>query len=195
MISIYIKNIENVWFGLAFEGEEIFATTFAFNKEKAVQSLLRSIPFNVPFQQVESSIFAEHVIAVLRDIYDGKDVLYNFSLAKKHLPNYTERVIEIARLIPTGYVTSYGAIAKVTGGSPRAVGNVMSMNPFAPLVPCHRVVRSDLTLGGYSGGLNLKLQLLEREKRGFTSKREIPVNDKKLLVFPVEFVLEKLHRK
>jgi methylated-DNA-[protein]-cysteine S-methyltransferase len=195
MISIYIKNIEGVWFGLAFEGEEIFATTFAFNGKKALQSLLRSIPFNVPFQQVKSSNFAKHVTAVLRDIYDGKDVSCNFSLAKKHLPKYTGRVIEVARLIATGYAASYGAIAEVAGGSPRAVGNVMAMNPFAPLVPCHRVVRSDFTLGGYGGGLNLKLQILEREKRGFTSKREIPVNGKLLLVFPVEFVLGKLHRK
>jgi methylated-DNA-[protein]-cysteine S-methyltransferase len=196
MISIYVKNVEGVWFGLAFEGEEIFATTFAFSEEKALRGLLGSIPFNVPFQQLEkSSVFAERVIAVLKDIYDGKDVPSSFSLAKKHLPNYTGRVIEIARLIPTGYVTSYGAVAKVAGGSPRAVGNVMAMNPFAPLVPCHRVVRSDFTLGGYGGGLNLKLQILERERRGFTSKREIPVDGKRLLVFPVEFVLEKLHRK
>ena len=193
MISIYVKNIEGVWFGLAFEGKEIFSTTFAFNEKEALRNLLVTIPFNVAFRQLEKPpAFAERVIAVLKNIYDGKDVSSNFSLTKKHLPNYTGRVIEVARLIPTGYVTSYGAIAKAVGGSPRAVGNVMAMNPFAPLVPCHRVVRSDFTLGGYDGGLDLKLQILERERRGFTSKREIPVGGKKLLVFPVEFVLKKL---
>ncbi len=71
--------------------------------------------------------------------------------------------------IPLGYVTSYGAIAKAVGGSPRAVGNVMASNPFAPIVPCHRVVKSDLTLGGYGGGLKVKVELLSREKRGFSS--------------------------
>ncbi|MDH7477630.1 MAG: methylated-DNA--[protein]-cysteine S-methyltransferase [Candidatus Bathyarchaeota archaeon] len=193
MINLYVKEMESVWFGVAFENEEIFATTFAFSKQKALQSLLRSIPFNVPFQQLEKpSNFAGHVVAVLKDIYDGKNVSANFSLATKHLPNYTRRVIEATRLIPMGYVTSYGAIAKAVGGSPRAVGNVMAMNPLAPLVPCHRVVCSDFTLGGYGGGLNLKLQLLKREMRGYTSKKEIPVNSGRLLLFPVEFVLDRI---
>ncbi|MGQ9506262.1 MAG: MGMT family protein [Candidatus Bathycorpusculaceae bacterium] len=193
MINLYIKEIEGVWFGVAFENEEIFATTFAFIQQKAMQSLLRSIPFNVPFQLLENpSNFAEHVLAVLKSIYDGKDVSVNFSLATNHLPNYTRRVIEATLLIPTGYVTSYGAIAKAVGGSPRAVGNVMAMNPFAPLVPCHRVVCSDFTLGGYGGGLNLKLQILKRERRGYTSKREIPLNSGKLLLFPVEFALDRI---
>ncbi|MEM2970841.1 MAG: methylated-DNA--[protein]-cysteine S-methyltransferase [Candidatus Bathyarchaeia archaeon] len=193
MIVIYAKDIEGVWFGLAFKGEEIFATTFAFNEKEVLRNLLVAIPFNIAFHQLDKpSAFAERVIAVLKDIYDGKDTQTNFSLATRHLPNSTRRVIEVTRLIPTGYVSSYGAIANVVGGSPRSVGNVMAVNPFAPLVPCHRVVRSDFTLGGYAGGLNLKLQILEREKRGFVSKREIPVDGRKLLVFPVEFVLKKL---
>jgi methylated-DNA-[protein]-cysteine S-methyltransferase len=193
MINLYIKNMESVWFGVAFDGEEIFATTFAFSEKKVLQSLLESIPFNIPFQQLEKpSDFAEHVVTVIRNIYYGKDVSTNFSLATKRLPNYTRRVIETTLLIPTGYVISYGAIAKTVGGSPRAVGNVMAMNPFAPLVPCHRVVRSDFTLGGYGGGLNVKLQILKRERRGYTSEREISLNGGKLLLFPVEFVLDKV---
>ena len=193
MINLYIKEMENVWFGVALDGEEIFATTFAFSRQKALRSLLRSIPFNVPFQQLEKpSDFAERTVAVLKDVYDGKNISANFSLATKHLPNYTRRVIETTLLIPTGYVTSYGAIAKAVGGSPRAVGNVMAMNPFAPLVPCHRVVRSDFTLGGYGGGLNVKLQILRRERRGYSSKKEISINGRKLFLFPVEFVLERI---
>ncbi|MGQ9530053.1 MAG: methylated-DNA--[protein]-cysteine S-methyltransferase [Candidatus Bathycorpusculaceae bacterium] len=193
MINLYIKNIKGVWFGTAFDDEEIFATAFAESKNKVQQSLLRSIPFNVPFQKLEKpSDFAEHVVAVLRSIYDGKDASTNFSLATKHLPHYTRKVIETTLLIPTGYVTSYGAIAKAVGGSPRAVGNVMAANPFAPLVPCHRVVRSDFTLGGYGGGLNVKLQILKRERRDYASEREILVKGGKLLLFPVEFVLNKV---
>jgi methylated-DNA-[protein]-cysteine S-methyltransferase len=192
MINLHIKEMENVWFGVALDGEEIFATTFAFSRQKALRSLLRSIPFNVPFQELEKPLdFAEYAVAVLKDIYDGKEVLTNFSLATKHLPNYTRKVIEATLLIPTGYVTSYGAIAKAVGGSPRAVGRVMARNPFAPVVPCHRVVCSDMTLGGYSGGLNVKLDLLKRENRGYVNKRESLVNGKKLELFPVELVLRK----
>jgi len=193
MINLYIKEMENVWFGVALDGEEIFATTFAFSRQKALRSLLRSIPFNVPFQQLEKpSDFAEYAMTVLKDVYDGKNISTNFSLATKHLPNYTRKVIQATLLIPIGYVTSYCAIAKAVGGSPRAVGNVMAMNPFAPLVPCHRVVRSDFTLGGYGGGLNVKLQILRRERRGYSSKKEISINGRKLLLFPVEFVLERI---
>jgi len=195
MISLYTKNIEDVWFGVAYEKEEVFATTFAFNEKRALQALLESIPFNVPFQHLEKpSVFAEHMLGLLRNIYDGKDVSHSFSLATEHLSNYARKVFETVSLIPLGYVASYGSVAKAAGGSPRAVGRVMALNPFAPIVPCHRVVSSDFTLGGYGGGLKVKLDFLNREKRGYTAKREISVNGKKLQVFPVEFVLRKVEK-
>ncbi|MCL6578212.1 MAG: MGMT family protein [Candidatus Bathyarchaeota archaeon] len=130
---------------------------------------------------------------MLKKIYYGKDVSENLSLSAEHLSDYFKKVIKVASLIPVGYVSSYGLIAKAAGGSPRAVGRVMAMNPFAPLVPCHRVVSSDFTLGGYGGGLKAKLAFLEREKRGYTVKQEISVNSKSLQVFPVEFVLKKVN--
>ena len=86
-------------------------------------------------------------------------------------------------------MASYGSIAKAVGGGPRAVGNVMASNPFAPIVPCHRVVKSDFSLGGYGGGLKVKLELLSREKRGFSVSKEIEVNGSMLQVFPVEYSL------
>ena len=196
MIELCIENLEGVWFGVACDEEKIFATSFASSEERALRDLLASIPFDAPFQCSEKiPVFAEHVIITLKDIYDGEDVPQNFSLATKHLSTYTKRVLEVTRLIPTGYVTSYGAVAKNAGGSPRAVGYVMASNPFAPIVPCHRVVGSDFTLVGYGGGLEAKLAFLRREKRGYTSEEEISVNGKKLKVWPVEFVLRKLEKK
>jgi methylated-DNA-[protein]-cysteine S-methyltransferase len=195
MISVYTKNIGSVWFGVACDEQRVFGTSFAVSEQEALRSLLSSIPFNVPFQVFqEPSAFAEDALASVKNVYDGKDAAHGFSLATEHLPAYTRRVLEAASLIPAGYVASYGSIAKAAGGSPRAVGNVMARNPFAPLVPCHRVVSSDFTLGGYGGGLDVKLGLLRREKRGYASPRQIPVDGKKLQVFPVEFVLGKLER-
>lgn len=196
MISLYVKNSEGVWFGVACDGEEVYATTFAFSEERALRSLMDSVPLNAPFQQAEeASPFIERVIAALKDVYNGKDTKSHFSLATGHLPAYTRKVIEATYSIPAGYVTSYGSIANAVGGGSRAVGNIMAMNPFAPIVPCHRVVRSDLSLGGYGGGLDVKLQILHRERRGFTSNREIVVGGKKLRVFPVEFVLQKANER
>jgi O-6-methylguanine DNA methyltransferase len=193
MIGVYTKNIGGVWLGVACYGQRVFGTAFANSQQEALKSLLSSIPFNVPFQvHPEPSAFAEGVLASIKNVYDGNGVSTSFSLATEHLSPYTQRTLEAASLIPAGYVASYGAIAKATGGSPRAVGRVMASNPFAPIVPCHRVVNSDFTLGGYGGGLTVKLEFLVREKRGHTSEREIPVGDRKLQIFPVERVLRKL---
>ena len=123
---------------------------------------------------------------------DGNNTPKNLQLTTEHLSAYTQKVLKTASAIPAGYVASYGSVAKAAGGSPRAVGRVMASNPFAPIIPCHRVVSADFTLGGYGGGLDTKLDFLIREKRGYTSPREIRVGDKKLQVFPVEYVLKKL---
>ena len=52
----------------------------------------------------------------------------------------------------------------------------MASNPFAPIVPCHRVVKSDFTLGGYGFGLKDKDRTFNREKQGFSVSKEIEVN-------------------
>jgi methylated-DNA-[protein]-cysteine S-methyltransferase len=193
MIGLYAKGVDGIWFGVACDEQRVFGTSFAINEQEALRSLLCGVPFNVPFQVFsEPSAFAENVLALVKNVYDGKDASQGFPLATEHLPAYTRRVLEVATLIPVGYVASYGSVAKAAGGSPRAVGNVMAKNPFAPIVPCHRVVSADFTLGGYGGGLDVKLEFLIREKRGYKSPREISVGDRKLQVFPVEFVLKKL---
>ena len=111
---------------------------------------LGNVPFNLPFQVFhESTTSAKNTLATLKDIYDGKEVKTNLPLATSNLPAYTRKVLKATLAIPLGYVTSYGAIAGVVGGGPRAVGNIMASNPFAPIVPCHRVVRADFSLGGY----------------------------------------------
>jgi len=195
MIGLYTKNIASVWFGVACDEKEIFATTFASSQNRAHRDLLKSIPFDIPFQLFKKpSAFAEHVIAILKNVYDGIGSSQSLPLATEHLSRYARRVIEAVSLIPLGYVASYGSVARVVGGSPRAVGRVMAMNPFAPIVPCHRVISSDFTLGGYGGGLDVKLAFLGREKLGYTAKSQISADGQKLEVFPTEFVLKRLER-
>lgn len=167
MIDVYTKEIDDVWFGVACAEQRVFSTSFADSQQEALRGLLSGVPFDVPFQyHPEPSAFAETVLTSVKNTYDGNDVSQKFTLATEHLSPYTQKVLTTASLIPIGYVASYGAIAKAAGGGPRAVGNVMASNPLAPIVPCHRVVSSDFTLGGYGGGLELKLELLVREKRG-----------------------------
>jgi methylated-DNA-[protein]-cysteine S-methyltransferase len=84
------------------------------------------------------------------------------------LPEFDRRVYEVARTIPPGETTTYGAIARTMGEEPiaaRDVGQALAHNPFAPIVPCHRVVAANGRLGGYSapGGTSTKRRLLELE--------------------------------
>ncbi len=190
MIEVYSEKINAIWFGVACAQQKIFATAFGGTQQKVLANLIESLPFDMPFQVfLEPSDFAHTVLSSLSQIYEGKDPQANFSLITEHLPAFTRRVLEATMQIPIGYVASYGAIAKAVGGGARAVGNVMANNPFAPIVPCHRVVKSDFGLGGYGGGLNVKVQLLSREKHGFGSSKEVEIEGKSVVVFPVEYVL------
>ena len=195
MIEVYVKNFNGVWFGVACENQKVFATSFAKDEQKALRDLLTCIPFNMAFQVASSgSAFAENVVSLVNHVYEGKDSGERVALATEHLPSYTGKVLNAVSLIPVGYVSTYGSVAEAAGGGARAVGNVMASNPFAPIVPCHRVVAANLTLGGYGGGLDAKHAFLVREKRGYTEEKEIPLNSGKLRVFPVEHVLKKLKK-
>jgi len=193
MIEIYSQNIDGVWFSVACTQQQIIASSFGTSKDVILNNILGSIPYNLPFEVFhEPSAFAKNTLASVKSIHDGQDVKARFSLALARLPAYTQKVLKATMRIPLGYVASYGLIAQAVGGGPRAVGNVMASNPFAPIVPCHRVVKSDFTLGGYGGGLKVKLALLSREKRGFIASKEIEINKRVLQVFPVEYSLRNL---
>jgi methylated-DNA-[protein]-cysteine S-methyltransferase len=82
---------------------------------------------------------------------------------------FDARVWKLMEKIPKGRVTTYGLIAKkLNTKAYRAVGNACRKNPYAPRVPCHRVVRSNGTIGGFGGrttGKNIeeKIRLLRKE--------------------------------
>ncbi len=86
---------------------------------------------------------------------------------------FEKRVLKAAMKIPPGRVATYAQIASLIGkpGAARAVGRVMAKNPFAVVVPCHRVVRSDLSLGGYAYGTELKRAILMAEGVRFKGNR------------------------
>ncbi|MEM0360198.1 MAG: nicotinate (nicotinamide) nucleotide adenylyltransferase [Candidatus Diapherotrites archaeon] len=78
---------------------------------------------------------------------------------------FSLKVFRLTMLVPKGKVSTYGEIAKALEKpkSSRAVGNCLNKNPFAPIVPCHRIVKSDSSLGGFFEGLKKKKKLLESE--------------------------------
>ncbi len=84
--------------------------------------------------------------------------------------NFNEKVWAVCVGVPKGKVTTYAAIARKLGSSAfRAVGNALNKNPYAPKVPCHRVVGSDGSLTGFAGGLAKKKRLLQAEGVAFVN--------------------------
>jgi methylated-DNA-[protein]-cysteine S-methyltransferase len=84
------------------------------------------------------------------------------------------KVFMTERTIPRGMTAAYGWIARKIGTKGvRAVGTALARNPFPLVVPCHRAVRSDRTLGGFQGGLDMKRALLEIEGVEFDSKDRV----------------------
>ena len=83
---------------------------------------------------------------------------------------FARQVYDAVVEIPAGRVTTYQQVARRIGcGSPRAVGQALRVNPYAPEVPCHRVIASDLTPGGFQGcrgGVALKRKLAMLSKEG-----------------------------
>jgi len=80
------------------------------------------------------------------------------------MKNFNERCYAVLKKVPKGKVTTYKAIAKkLNSKAYRAVGNAMNKNPYAPQVPCHRVINSDGKLGGFASGIKNKIKLLKSE--------------------------------
>ena len=78
---------------------------------------------------------------------------------------FQHKVWRTMMIVPAGYVTTYGEIAKKIGkkGASRAVGSACGANPVPYLVPCHRVIAANSGLGGFSGGIEIKKILLKKE--------------------------------
>ena len=86
-------------------------------------------------------------------------------IAKADLTDFQKAVYRVVARIPRGRTITYAQVARTIGRpkATRAVGNALNRNPFAPAVPCHRVIRSDGNIGGFASGSEVKKKLLKRE--------------------------------
>lgn len=110
---------------------------------------------------------AERAREELAQYLDGERSFFSVAVDLEALPGFQRGVLDAARAIPLGEVRTYGWVAARIGkpGAVRAVGNALGANPVPLLVPCHRVVRSDGSMGGYSfGAPELKEQLIQLER-------------------------------
>jgi len=111
----------------------------------------------------------QSVATRIRALLDGeRDPLLDVALDMSGVPDFHRRVYEITRAIPPGRTLTYGEVAARLGmpGAARAVGQALGHNPFAPVVPCHRVLAAGTGPGGFSaeGGVATKLRMLQIER-------------------------------
>lgn len=121
-------------------------------------------------------VFVQQAIRRIQQVLEGaRDDLLDVPLDLAEVPAFHRAVYEVARAIPPGEVLTYGEVARRIGdpGASRAVGQALGQNPFAPVVPCHRVLAAGGRSGGFSaeGGAATKLRMLEIERARFGGER------------------------
>lgn len=104
----------------------------------------------------------------IREYFAGGRRRFDLDTDFTGLTDFQQEVLDAARQIPFGETLSYGELARRIDRprASRAVGGALGKNPVPIVVPCHRVVRSDGSVGGYTAGSGYKEQLLELEARG-----------------------------
>jgi methylated-DNA-[protein]-cysteine S-methyltransferase len=162
--------------GIAWGARGIAAVQLPERSERATRArMLRVLPDAceaVPPPEVRRAL--DRILALLRgEAADLTDIVLDMD----RLPAFDRRVYQVARTIPPGATLSYGEIATRLGerGAARDVGQALGRNPFAIVVPCHRVVAAGGKMGGFSarGGVSTKLRLLSIERATVNGMRSL----------------------
>jgi methylated-DNA-[protein]-cysteine S-methyltransferase len=112
----------------------------------------------------------DRLCVAIQEYLEGRDVELPISWLDLHNCSQFQRTVLMAeKTIPRGRVAAYSALAAHVGRprAARAVGTALARNPFPIIIPCHRTVRSDGSLGGFGGGLDMKRALLDMEGVAF----------------------------
>lgn len=167
-ISYVIEEIDGRYIGIGIADGELFCNTIPLSSRDEAEANLKASCYSAWGDSIdivpEFHIPWVYELAVyISKLYAGEGVnLPNLRLAC-HPSGKFWRAIMLMGAIPRGRVTTYGELARAIGTSPRAAGNYASRNPFPLIIPCHRVVRSDTSIGGYSYGPIVKASLLMAE--------------------------------
>jgi methylated-DNA-[protein]-cysteine S-methyltransferase len=154
-------NTEMGWVGVLGSKNGLVRTTLPQGSEREALALLG----DEASQAIRSPDSFGDLVERLRAYFSGYRVAFSDRLDLTGVTSFQCQVWEAARLIPYGEARSYGWVAEQIGkpGAARAVGQAIGRNHLPVIVPCHRVIASDGTLGGFGNGLETKRQLLRLE--------------------------------
>jgi methylated-DNA-[protein]-cysteine S-methyltransferase len=117
-------------------------------------------------RKAERSGEASRLCSDLSRYFAGKKVSFSgYRVDLSRLPGFTRQVLLATRRIPYGECRSYGELAGLIGHpkAARAVGGALGRNPIPIVIPCHRVIRTNGSVGGFGAGIELKRRLLALE--------------------------------
>ena len=149
------------WAGIAKSSRGISRVVFGKSNEAEVESCLL-----LDIRVTKSEDGLSEAVNLLRHYFSGEPVEFDLDLDLEAGTEFQQKVWKATYNIPYGEVRSYSSIASEIGKplATRAVGRAEGANPLPIIIPCHRVLRSDGKLGGYSAGLHWKPKLLDQER-------------------------------
>jgi len=161
MIRHAVTDTKLGWIGMVSSGKGLTFITLPEASRKASLSKIKGFVSN----SVEDVSAFGDLPSRLQHYFTGNKVNFPDRLDLSGATAFQQVVWNLTRAIPYGETRSYAWVARLGGspGSSRAVGGALARNRFPIIVPCHRVVASDGSLGGFSGGKELKKQLLNLE--------------------------------
>jgi methylated-DNA-[protein]-cysteine S-methyltransferase len=110
----------------------------------------------------------------LQQYFCGRRRYFDVAVDLSLVSPFRRAVLERVARVPFGSLTTYGALARALKSGPRAIGQAVGSNPVPVLVPCHRVIAANGTLGGFGGGLSRKRTLLGLEGHADLGGRTAP---------------------
>lgn len=156
-----ISNTDRGWIGILGSSRGLLRITLPQRSAQEVRQLLGDrVNYAIPAPRL-----FEDLVERLRSYLRGHKITFPDELDLSPATAFQRQVWEITRLIPYGETRSYSWVAEQLGKvrAGRAVGRALARNPLPIIIPCHRVVREDGKLGGYSGGTEIKNYLLQLE--------------------------------
>lgn len=175
LIASPFKSIAIIWTRTSDEAK--IQRIFLSNEKLSALEVVNQI---YPYAEIESCQRINEISDKIVCFLYGEDIRFSLDILNLNsIKPFQKNVLLEEHGIPRGGVTTYQRLAAHLGNpnASRAVGNALKNNPFPIIIPCHRAIRSDGTLGGFQGGVEMKRALLEMEGMEFGGDGKVLVKN------------------